>query len=226
MSLSVSQDEGVTVITIISNPKSKWPILCQILGNLWVSPTCILPKNVKKERMSIENALGIVQIIVGILNIVAGILFMNGGINDYIMMWNTPFWLGSVFLISGVMTILEYCIGSYVVLFLTVILNEANGLMALIGVSMYSWDFVGTRSYSAYDYLPALTPEQRMESLLYIKDWIAMTRGALDIVMIVFTILQFCANITFVVMSVKAYVLNDDDPQLHKLLPEENTGKC
>ncbi|KAA0723771.1 hypothetical protein E1301_Tti003114 [Triplophysa tibetana] len=228
MSLSVSQDEGVIVITITSNPKSKWPILCQILGGPCVSPICLLPKKVNKEMMSIATSLGIVQVIVGILNIVAGILFMNWGINDHIMKWNTPFWLGGVFLISGIMTILESCIASYVVIVLAAILNEAIGLMALIGVSLYSWDLVETRSYSADDYSQALTPEQRMdtESLMDIKNWITMSsRGTLDIVMIVFTILQFCANITFVVKTVRAYVVRDDDPELHKLLPEEITGK-
>ncbi|XP_057203803.1 uncharacterized protein LOC130562659 isoform X2 [Triplophysa rosa] len=189
MSLSVSQDEGVTVITITSNPKSKWPSLCQILGNLCYSPMCLLPTNVKKEMMYIQTALGIVQIIVGILNIIAGILFINWGMHDYIMMWNTPFWLGGVFLTSGIMSILVFCIRGYAVFALAVILNEASGLLAMIGVALYSWDLVRTSSYSAYDYSPALTPEQRMdtESFLYIKDWIK------------------------------------DDPQLHKLLPEEIT---
>lgn len=53
---------------------------------------------------------------------------------------------------------------------LTAILNEAIGLMALIGVSLYSWDLVETRSYSGYDYSQELTPEQRMD----IKDWNAV----------------------------------------------------
>lgn len=64
MSLSVSQDEGVTVITITSNPNSKWPILCQILGTPYVSTICLLPKNVNREMMSIETALGVSQTLI------------------------------------------------------------------------------------------------------------------------------------------------------------------
>lgn len=59
MSLAVSHGEGVTVITITSNPKSKWPILCQILGSLCHSPVCAVSQQVKAKMMGIYMALGV-----------------------------------------------------------------------------------------------------------------------------------------------------------------------
>lgn len=59
MSLTVSQDKGVTVITINSNPNNKWPILCQILGSLCHSPVCAVSQHVKAKMTEICTALGV-----------------------------------------------------------------------------------------------------------------------------------------------------------------------
>ncbi|XP_051720777.1 transmembrane protein 176l.4 [Ctenopharyngodon idella] len=58
MSLTVSQGEGLTVITITSNPKSKWPVLCQILGFLCNSPGCFAPQHMKGNLKDVHIALG------------------------------------------------------------------------------------------------------------------------------------------------------------------------
>ncbi|KAL0171351.1 hypothetical protein M9458_031662, partial [Cirrhinus mrigala] len=51
MTLTVSHDEGLTVITVNSNPKSKWPLLCQILGFLCYNPMCSVSQDVKKGKL-------------------------------------------------------------------------------------------------------------------------------------------------------------------------------
>ncbi|XP_042596224.1 uncharacterized protein LOC122139930 [Cyprinus carpio] len=65
MSLTVSRGESLTVITVTSNPKSKWPVLCQILGFLCCSPVSPASYEMKGKLMHVHTALG--YLIVGIL---------------------------------------------------------------------------------------------------------------------------------------------------------------
>lgn len=45
----ISRAEGVTVYTVQSNPKSKWPLLCQILGTMCYSPVCSVSLRLKQQ---------------------------------------------------------------------------------------------------------------------------------------------------------------------------------
>uniref|UniRef100_A0A8C2DW50 Transmembrane protein 176l.3b n=1 Tax=Cyprinus carpio TaxID=7962 RepID=A0A8C2DW50_CYPCA len=187
MSLAVSHGEGVTVITIISNPKSKWPILCQILGSLCHSPVCAVSQQVKAKMMGIYMALGIMQIIVGLLNLMTGILFISSGIHDYIMMCNAPFWLGGVFLVVGVVSIVAAWFPTYFLLLVTVVLNKVSAVLAMIGLALYAWDLVSFKVFMHY------------EEMNYDK----MIREALDITMMIFSALQLCVTLSFYVLTLK-----------------------
>ncbi|XP_067253111.1 uncharacterized protein tmem176l.3a [Chanodichthys erythropterus] len=72
MSLTVSQDEGTTIITITSNPKNKWPIFCQILGYLFCSdsPVCSVSEDSKDKLTDTQRTSGTVQKIVAVKNFV------------------------------------------------------------------------------------------------------------------------------------------------------------
>nr|XP_055069574.1 uncharacterized protein LOC129450661 isoform X1 [Misgurnus anguillicaudatus] len=205
---------------INANPKSKWPTLGHILGKL--SPAGSIPQDVKRTMLYLLTALAILQIIVGILNIVTGILFANWGIHDYIMKFYGPYWLGAVFLISGIMTLLVCFYLSKVLDILSLILNQASAFLALMGVALYSWDLARTSYYSA-----TLIQEQMKgaDAFLYFEDLNVMSRKKLDAMMVALAVLQLCINVYFIVMSVRVFVKNSaEDPQLHKLLREDTTG--
>ncbi|XP_058604154.1 uncharacterized protein LOC131522578 isoform X2 [Onychostoma macrolepis] len=107
MTLTVSRGEGLTIITITSNPKSKWPVLCEILGFLCYSPSCFVSQGMKGKLKDIHTALGIVQMLIGVLNIAVGIVFTCVGLHyDMYSIAQGSFWLGSVFLLSGIVCIL------------------------------------------------------------------------------------------------------------------------
>ncbi|XP_056100587.1 uncharacterized protein tmem176l.3a [Rhinichthys klamathensis goyatoka] len=72
MSLKVSQVEGMTVITITSNPKSKCPGLCQILVSLFCSPVCFVSEDMKEKLTDTQRTFGIVQTVVAVMNFVLG----------------------------------------------------------------------------------------------------------------------------------------------------------
>ncbi|ROL41440.1 hypothetical protein DPX16_6838 [Anabarilius grahami] len=61
MSLTVSQDEGTTVITVTSNPNSKWPVLCQILGSLFCSDSPVCSVSEDSEETDTKRAFGLVE---------------------------------------------------------------------------------------------------------------------------------------------------------------------
>ncbi|XP_055069645.2 uncharacterized protein [Misgurnus anguillicaudatus] len=201
MSLSASQGEGLTVFPITTNPKSKWPTLCHILGNLCLSPVSSTPHDLKSAMYCPTAVLGVLQIIVGILNIITGILFANWGIHDYIMMIYAPFWLGAVFLISAITVFLTQCSDSYIWVTLANIVNQVTGFVAVIGVALYSWDLVSTTYYSANEYSATLIQEQikGADSILYFEESNMMFRRTLDVMMIAFAVLQLCLNSIFIV---------------------------
>jgi len=59
MSLTVSQVEGMTVITITSNPKSKCPGLCQILVSLFCSPVSFVSEDMKEKLTDTQRTFGV-----------------------------------------------------------------------------------------------------------------------------------------------------------------------
>ncbi|XP_065117535.1 uncharacterized protein [Paramisgurnus dabryanus] len=208
-------------VRINTNPKSKWPTLGHILGKL--RPAGSIPQDVKRTMLYLITALGILQIIVGILNIATGILFANWGIHDYIMKFYGPYWLGAVFLISGIMTLLVCFYLSKVLDILALILNQASAFLALMGVALYSWDLVRASFYSA-----TLIQEQMNgdDAVLYFEDSNMMSRKKLDAMMVASAVLQLGINVYFIVTSLRAFVKKNsaEEPQLHKLLPEDTTG--
>ncbi|KAK7158240.1 hypothetical protein R3I93_009447 [Phoxinus phoxinus] len=248
MSMTVSQGEGLTVITVSSNPKSKWPVLCQILRLLCCSPVCSVSQNMKGKLTNIHTALGIVQMIVGVLNIVVGIMFICLGL--YWSMYRMamgPFWLGSMFFVTGIVCILAAKFPTSCLLVIGMILNVVCAALAITGVALYSVDLAndhagyyyycpenynsysgygGYGGYDRYDRYQTPTPEDRSktETCLYYKNLIEMAFRGLDILMIVSSVLQLCVNISFCVLTGKTLCKKDEDakdPELYKPLLED-----
>ncbi|XP_039546946.1 uncharacterized protein tmem176l.3b [Pimephales promelas] len=204
MSLTMSQGEGVTLITINSNPNSKWPILCQILGALCYSPVCSVSQHAKSKMIGIYMALGIVQIIVGILNIVTGILFLNLGIHDYIMRSDTPLWFGGVFIVIGILSIVAAQIPSYFLCLVAVVLNKVSAVLAMVGLALYSWDLMSFQRTVALEY----------EHPFYIG-----IREGLDVTMMIFSGLQLSVTLSFSVLTLKELFEMDSGKDLHFYKP-------
>uniref|UniRef100_A0A673GT84 Uncharacterized LOC107726651 n=1 Tax=Sinocyclocheilus rhinocerous TaxID=307959 RepID=A0A673GT84_9TELE len=237
MSLTVSQ--GLTVITIASNPKSKWPVLCQILGFLCCSPVCSVSQNMKGKLMNIHTALGTMQIIVGVINIVFGILLNSPWIRGNLADFGVAFWIGGVVLVVGIVTVLAAKFPSPFLLVITVVLNVVSAALAITAVVLYSVDlatgsgqYCDTNYYSSNSYAVTPSPEQmrNTEICVQYKHLNNMMLGGLDIMMIVLSVLQLCVTISFCVLTGKALCKKDEDaksvedPELHKPLLEDATA--
>ncbi|ROL41444.1 Transmembrane protein 176A [Anabarilius grahami] len=247
MPLTVSQGEGMTVITVTPSTKSKWPVLCQILRLLCCSPVCSVSQDMKGKLSNSHTALGVVQMIVGILNIVVGIVFTCLG-----LYWNMdrmamgPFWLGSVFLVAGIVCILAAKFPSSCLMVIGMIVNVVSAALAITAVALYSVDLGNSHtgyyyscdqsynSYSRYDYDRYRTPspeeKRAMETCLYYQNLTEMVFRGLDIMMIVLSVLQLCVTISFCVLTGKALCNEDEDakavedPEIHKPLLEDTTA--
>ncbi|XP_050987646.1 uncharacterized protein LOC127178672 [Labeo rohita] len=230
MTLTVSHDESLTVITVNSNPKSKWPVLCQILGFLCYSPMCSVSQVVKKGKLKdIHTAFGIVQMVIGILNIAVGIAF------TCLSSWYTmdriaqgPFWIGSVFLVAGIVCILAARFPSFCLVITGMILNIVGTALAITAVVLYSVDLANDHTgycesynsyyYSRYDYgygygygTPSSEISRRQDICQYYRNLIETIFKGLDIMMIVLSVLQLCVTISFCVLTGKALCKKDED---------------
>ncbi|XP_052000240.1 transmembrane protein 176A-like [Xyrauchen texanus] len=239
MPLTVARGEGMTVLTVTSNPKSKWPLLCQILGTLCYSPVCSVSQDKEGKLTNTLTALGIVQMIVGVINIVVGISFASFHINNNLVNSdNAPIWIGIVFLLVGIVCILAAKFPSSCLLVIAVILNIVSAALAITAVVLCSVDIaVGNDqycndNYSYYDYRGTPSPEQKKETeaCLYYKYLNQMILGGLDIMLIVFSVLQLCVTISFCVLTGKVLCKKGgdaksvEDPQLYKPLLDEVTS--
>lgn len=98
MSITMTKADGVTVMTLTSDPKSAWPPLCQILKALCYSPVCCtVSQHLRKIQKTSQSVLGALQIMVGLLNIGLGaILLISRGGPWWIMDSAFSFWLGGL----------------------------------------------------------------------------------------------------------------------------------
>ncbi|XP_052002665.1 transmembrane protein 176A-like [Xyrauchen texanus] len=237
MSLTMAQGEGVTVLTIRSNPKSKWPVLCQILGVMCYSPVCFVSQDMTGKLKNAQTALGIVQILVGVINIVVGIFLASLDIFNDLMETKAPIWIGSVFLLVGIVCVLAAKFPSSCLLVIAMILSIVSAALAITAVALCSVDLamgmnVNCYYYSNYRYNETPSPEQGIETerCLYYKNLNQMILGGLDIMMIIFSVLLLCVTISFCVLTGKALCKKGgdaksvEDLQIHKPLLEEVTA--
>uniref|UniRef100_A0A8C1X1Q0 Transmembrane protein 176l.3a n=1 Tax=Cyprinus carpio TaxID=7962 RepID=A0A8C1X1Q0_CYPCA len=332
MSLTVSQGEGMMVITVASNPKSRWPVLCQILGSLCYGPVCFASQEMEEKLTDTQRVIGIVQIVVAVMNLVLGcfgiiFFFVTTSANSIVLsvlqlcvaisfcvltikslckkggsaklventtsesrsgksQYSLPFghscsmtlalnqdledqltdthtalgtvqimvgvmnitvgffgfvfayWIGSVFLVVGIMCVLAVMFPAPRLLVITVALNVVSAALAITAAVLYSIDLAMGSSLSCYrehyyyssnNDWPA-HKKSNFESCFYYKNLSQMMLGGLDIMMIVLSVLQLCVTISFCVLTGKALCKKDEDaksvedPELHKPLLEDDTA--
>lgn len=60
MSVSITRSDGVTVLTMTSDPKSRWPPLCQIFKGLCYSPVCCsVSQHLRIVQRTTQSLLGV-----------------------------------------------------------------------------------------------------------------------------------------------------------------------
>ncbi|KAL7840152.1 hypothetical protein AOLI_G00254750 [Acnodon oligacanthus] len=239
MSLTMTKSDGVTVFTVTSNPKSKWPLICQLLATLCYSPVCSVSQSLKQKMGRTHTALGTLQILVGLMNVGFGCIYRSLGYY-YSPLWDGCFWLGAVFIAAGIVCILAEKFPSSCLLSFSVLVNLVSAALAITATVLYSVDLArlpglsncNRRGYSyGYEYgYYSTTPSPDKKTLIencernqYI---VKMVYGGLEILMIVLAVLQLCVTISSCALILKTLCKKKkggemEDPELHKPLVEE-----
>ncbi|TNN02139.1 hypothetical protein fugu_009626 [Takifugu bimaculatus] len=125
MPVTVSTADGVTVLTLTSDPNSSCPPLCQILKGLCYSPKCCtMSQQLKENQGTSQSTLGTLHIVIGLLNIGFSVILCTGsGASWDIRETYFPFWFGAVFIFLGAMCIFSERRPSPGLVFLNVTLN-------------------------------------------------------------------------------------------------------
>ncbi|XP_060717500.1 uncharacterized protein LOC132840117 [Tachysurus vachellii] len=250
MSLTISRAEGVTVYTVHSNHKSKWPIFCQILGTLCYSPVCSVSQRLKHQLSCTLTVLATIQIMVGIMNLGIGSLFLAFFKPGYL--GSDLLWLGGVVIAIGILCILSEKFPSPCLIALTVLMNIMSAALAITFIVKYSMDLATRPRWSkcedpaaneGYRYswtTPSPTKkamldeifEKKLEDYRVCKEnWLIIQNLyiCLDILMIVLAVLHLCVTMSWCFLNIKALCKKQadaqdiEDPELCKhLMKEEN----
>ncbi|XP_062394798.1 B-lymphocyte antigen CD20-like [Sardina pilchardus] len=238
MSMTMTRTEEVTVVTMTSNnPKSTWPLLCQILGTLCYSPACSVSHKLRGLLGATQSALGTAQIMIGLLNIAIGSI-MHAQFWYYSPLTDTgaPFWLGAMFILFGVMCILAEKCPSACLVVITGLMNFVSAVFAFTAIVLYAINIARERLEIAeyygdcarYDYYNIRSsPKTPSEYYDICKTYRAKSRvilQAMSIIMIIFAALQLCIAISAGVMAFKAVCKREtsvQDPELNSPLVNE-----
>ncbi|XP_066501078.1 uncharacterized protein [Hoplias malabaricus] len=224
MSLTIAKAEGVTVFTVTSDPKSRCPLICQLLGTMCCCPVCSVSQNLKKQLGNINTALGAVQILFGLMNVAVGCIYQPLETE----IWSEPFWLGAVFIAAGITCIFTDRFPSPCLVIYMVLLNLVSSALAVYDIVLYSLDLAQIDykySCSSYYYYQEGTPPPQTMNCENFQHFLKMLQGGVDIMMIVLGVVLLCGIITRIVLSLKALCKKNKgdkvDPELCKPLVEE-----
>ncbi|XP_074540492.1 uncharacterized protein LOC141801374 isoform X2 [Halichoeres trimaculatus] len=186
MSVTVVKEKGVTTITVVEDRNSMLPPLCQILKSL--CPMCC---SVKSEMMQtgVTAALGTVQIMVGLFSIGLGPGRTSLHPRDFTHI-GAAYWLGGVSLLSGIISVLAGRFPSVCSVIFAVIMNILGFIFSIVGVWLYSIDL----------------REMIYRSRYWSEPFFRRMVTALDVTMLILTVLQLCVCISLAVLGFKALV--------------------
>ncbi|XP_034554236.1 uncharacterized protein LOC117823228 isoform X2 [Notolabrus celidotus] len=186
MSVTVENGKGVTVITVLGDKNSMLPPVCQILKALCYSPTFCSVKSGMMQT-GVTAALGTIQIMVGLFSIGLGPGRTSMHPEDFAHL-GVAYWLGGVFLVSGLISILAGHFSSVCSVISAVIMNILGAIFSIVGIVLYGIELGEFNFYGWY-------------SMEY---FFRRLMTALDVTMLLLTVLQLCVCISFAVLGIKA----------------------
>ncbi|XP_035527845.1 membrane-spanning 4-domains subfamily A member 8-like [Morone saxatilis] len=239
MSVTIAKADGATVLTLTSDPQSTCPPLCQILKGLCYSPVgCSVSQHLRRIQRTSQSVLGALHIMVGLLNIGLGVIL---GTSDGGLWWRSdrsyPYWLGGLFILFGVMSILSEKYPSPCLVTLNVILNLAGVGFAITAIVRYSINIAHIyiwspcRYYGSYTQAPDLRDDLVKEKCLEGEALTLMLLRSINALLIVLSVLELCVTFSSAVLGIKALRSSEkkenkstDDPENYKALLEEVTS--
>ncbi|KAJ0069085.1 hypothetical protein NL108_017647 [Boleophthalmus pectinirostris] len=144
MAMSLKRTEGVTVITLTSDPSSTCPPVCQLLGSLCYTPAlCSRSRRVAIPGRGSLAVLGSLWIMAGVMQAALGSILLFTRVSTSYMLRDMycPLWLGALFVGVGVSNILTEKYPRPSVLLFNFIFNLAGAVMSVFAIIWYSSQF-------------------------------------------------------------------------------------
>ncbi|KAK5862051.1 hypothetical protein PBY51_017483 [Eleginops maclovinus] len=233
MAVTITKSEGRTVITLSSDTQSVFPPLCQILKSLCFNPMCCsVSQHMRRIQRTSQTVLGTLQIMVGLFNIGIGVIFCFARMRS--IDW-FPFWLGPLFMLFGIISMLSEKYPSPCLVIVNVILNLAGVGFAITAITLYSismadiwlW-WMCEDDYGYHHSTSSSSGDEIMkEKCVAAKNLALMLLRSLNGMMIVLSVLELCVAISSVVLGIKALKTRDkeiEEPEQYKPLLVENPG--
>ncbi|XP_061531839.1 uncharacterized protein LOC133402216 [Phycodurus eques] len=229
MSVTMTKADGVMMLTLTSNPKSRFPPLCQIFGGLCYSPACCsVSRHLRGVTGTSQSVLGALHIMVGLLNIGLGaILMCSGPASSWEMDSSAfPHWLGALFIVFGIVCILSEKFPSPCLVLVNVILNFSGIAFAIAGVVLYAKNVAYVylwrvcREYDVYDgyesgrrtaTTPSPAAQNYLERCMEGKALTLMLLRGVNGVAIVLCVLELCLVVSSCVLAIKSLCRGDGD---------------
>ncbi|KAM4735579.1 uncharacterized protein FYW61_006031 [Anableps anableps] len=246
MSVTMSRTDGVTVFTVTSDPDSRWPPLCQILKSLCYSPACCsVSQQLRTIQRTSLSVLGALHVMIGLLNIGLGtILHLSYNNPFFYDLTFFPYWMGSLFILFGIMCVLSERYPSPCLISLNVFVNLAGVAFAIAAIvlssiyegNIYLWSSCDENNYYYYSSYRRTTPSPASDAA-YIKKrclegeaLVVMLLRGITGVLIVLSAVELCVAISSAVLGIKALRRTSkkqnktsDDLEYYKPLLEEVT---
>ncbi|XP_061675313.1 uncharacterized protein LOC133500539 [Syngnathoides biaculeatus] len=240
MSVSMTKEGGVTMLTLSSNPKSRWPPLCQILGALCYSPACCsVSRHLRGAAGTSQSVLGALHIMVGLLNVGLGVILMCSGPASSWEMDSTafPHWSGALFILFGVVCILSERFPSPCLVLVNAILNFLGIAFAIAAIVLYAKNaanihlWPGCREYD-YGYgsrrrattTPSPHAEKYLERCLEGQALTLMLLRGINGVAIALSVLELALVVSSCALAIK--LLNCDDGDHRQQGRPKADGEC
>ncbi|XP_035984325.1 uncharacterized protein LOC105939776 [Fundulus heteroclitus] len=212
MSISVATEKGVTVVAIATDSQSMLPPWCQIIKALF---SCPLGRSVKNVMMpsSVVVALGTVQVMVGLFNIGLG----PERVEAY------PYWLGVFFTVAGAVSIFAGRFPLPCLVGFSIVVNIAGSILSIVAVVLYALHLA---SFTVVQ-MCAMQDDRNSENCIFLAGLAQRLLRAVDITMIVMSVLQLCVCISLTVLSIKALCYRGKDQdvtdvEMQPLLEEDH----
>ncbi|CAK6958947.1 membrane-spanning 4-domains subfamily A member 4A-like [Scomber scombrus] len=157
----------------------------------------------------VTTAFGTLQIMVGLFNIGLGpgrISLQPGDLTNL----GAAYWLGAVFIVTGIMTMLAGQFPSSCLVGFTVFMNICGAIFAITAIVLYAIDL----SNSSFLWLCDLTRynvDPYQENCRNVALFAQSLLRSMDITLIAVAVLQLCVNIRFSVLGIKALCEKEEE---------------
>ncbi|KAM8736094.1 uncharacterized protein AB9X84_024290 isoform 1-T1 [Acanthopagrus schlegelii] len=236
MSLTTSQADGVTVLTFTTGPESSCPPLCQIIKGLCYSPVCCsVSQHLRRVQRYYQSLLGALHIMIGLLNIGLGEILISSGATWWQMdASGFRYWLGGMYILFGIVSILTEKYPSPCLVILNVILNLAAIALGIAAIVLYMINIGMLWVWRMYHdiYWPGFYARPPYKVILDEgQALVIMFVRGINAVLIVLSILEICVAIASFLLGITALRSREkredesnDEPEHYKELLEEVTS--